>query len=515
MAMTETRPETGADAAPVGDEAGPGPLEQLLGTGDHLTVGRIYIGFSLMFLVVTLVGRVLVGLDQIGTDGLLGRFATMADLSSLVALLLLGAVPLLLGLALAVVPMQVGSPAVAFPRAAALSLWTWVLSGGVFVTSVALNGGIGGGNDAASRLGNVATGGLLVALGLGTVCVMTTVVAHRPLGMGLSRVPLFAWSMLVGGAIWVLSFGSAFAHVVVGQITHAGAAGLLTNFSAGLAWLVRGPSIYMVAVPVLGIAGDVVARTANRRLANYFVFQTLIAAFAVLSFGAWAQLPSSVQTAVWSLIALLVALPVLGLLGGLGDALRRGPVAAKPELVGSLLALLLLLGGAAAGALQVLDNAGHGQLIGLQTSALVLAQATFVVGAALAGAVAGLLGWAPQLWGRSADGGAPLGAVGLVVLGSALAATAALVQGLVQIDGKDTANAAFGVAGAVGSAVLLLGVVTTLAATLGSARRGATDGAEDLAGPTLEWAGAPQPLDAAPVRSPYPLLDDAEDKENA
>ena len=515
MALTETRPDTGADATSVGEQAGPGPLELLLGSGDHLTVGRTFIGGSLMFLVLALVGRILVGIDLVGSDGLLGSLRTLTDLSSLVALLLLGVVPLLLGLGLAVVPLQVGSPAVAFPRAAALSLWTWVLSGGVYLTSVVLNGGTGGGNDAAARLGNVATGGLLVALGLGTVCVMTTVVAHRPLGMGLARVPLFSWSMLVGGAIWVLSFGSAFAHVLVGQITHAGAAGLLTNFSAGLAWLVRGPSIYMVAVPVLGIAGDLVARTAGRRLANYFVFQTLIGAFAVLSFGAWAQLPASVQTAVWSLIALLVALPVLGLLGGLGDALRRGPVTARPELVGSLLSLLLLLGGAAAGALQVLDNAGHGQLIGLRTSSLVLAQVLFVVGAALTGAVAGLLGWAPQLWGRSAEGGAPLGAVGLVVLGTALAATAALVQGLVQIDGKDTATAAFGVAVALGSAVVLLGVVTTLAAVLGAARRGADDGAEDLTGPTLEWAGAPRALDADPVRSPYPLLDDAEDKENA
>jgi len=511
MAMTETRPETGAEAAAAPEQAGPGGLELLVGSGDHRTTGVVFIGFSLLFLVVSFLVRVLVGIDVLTDNGLLGAFGGLSDLSSQVGLVFLGVVPLLLGLAVYVVPMQVGSPAIAFPRAVSLSLWTWVLGGGVFLTSAALKGGIGGGNDQAARLGNVSLGVLLLALGLGTVAVMTTVVAHRPFGMGLARVPLFSWSMLVGGAVWLLSFGSAFAHVVVGQISQSGAQALATNFSNGIAWLLGAPAVFMVAVPVLGIAGDVVARAANRRLANYFVFQTFVAAFAVLSFGAWAQSPVAVRTAVWTVVALLIGLPVLGLLGGLADTLRRGPVKFDAAVVASLLSLLLLLGAVAGGLLIALDNAGNGQLVGFNNAQLSAAQAFFVVGASLTGAIAGLFGWSPLIFGRPEKKGAAVGAVLLVVGGTALMGTAALVAGLVQLDGKDTGYQAFAVLGALGALVALGGVVGTLSATLGAARTGDEEGAEDLTGLTLEWAGAPRALDAPPVQSAFPLLDDAEE----
>ena len=511
MAMTETRPETGAAAATASEQSDPAGLELLVGSGDHRTTGVVFIGFALLFLVISLVVRALVGIDVLTDNGFLGVFGGLSDLTSQVGLVLLGVVPLLLGLAIYVVPLQVGSPAIAFPRAVSLSLWAWVLGSGVFIASAALKGGIGGGDDAAARLGNVSLGLILLALGLATVAVMTTVVAHRPFGMGLAKVPLFSWSMLVGGAIWVLSFGSAFAHVVVGQITHSGAQALATNFSNGLAWLLRAPTVYMIAIPVLGIAGDVVARAANRRLANYFVFQTFIGAFAVLSFGAWVQQPTAVRTAVWTVVALLVGLPVLGLLGGLADSLRHGPVKFDAAVVGSFVSLLLLLGAVAAGLLIALDNAGHGQLVGFNGAALSASQAFFAVGAALVGAIAGLFGWSPLIFGRGEKKGAATGAVLLTAGGAALLATASLVAGLVQLDGKDTGYQAFAVLGAIGAVVALLGVVATLVATLGAARAGDEEGAEELSGLTLEWAGAPRPLDAPPVQSAFPLLDDAEE----
>ncbi|MFM7069349.1 MAG: cbb3-type cytochrome c oxidase subunit I [Actinomycetes bacterium] len=507
--MTETRPDAGA-AGGTPEQAGSGSLERLFGTADHRTLGVVFIGFSLLFLIVMFVGRLLFGIDGATDNGVLSSYAGMTDLSSQVGLVLLGVVPLLIGLAVYVVPLQVGSPSIAFPRAVAFSLWMWVLSSGVFITSVALDGGVGGGDDAASRLGNVSTGALLLSLGLATVAVMTTVVAHRPFGMGLARVPLFAWSMLVAGAVWVVSFGSAFAHVLIGQISHQGAQALAANFSAGLSWLLRAPSVYMVAVPVLGIASDVVARSAGRRLAPYFVFQTSIAAFAVLSFGAWAQVPASSQNIVWTGVALLIGLPVLGLLGGLADALRRGPVKVDAALIGSLLSVLLMLGAVAGGLLIALNNAGHGQLIGLSNASLAASQAFFVVGAALVGAVAGLCGWSPLIFGGVASPKA-LGALLVLAGGVALMGTAALVAGLVQIDGADTGAQAFAALGGLGAVLALLGVLGSWVAALGAAKEGTDGESNDLSGLTLEWAGGPRPIDAAPVQSEYPLLDDTEE----
>ena len=74
--------------------------------------------------------------------------------------MLLVVIPLLLGLATYVVPLQVGANTVAFPRAAAAALWAWLLSGGVFIVANAIDGGIGGGREKAVDLGLLALLGL-------------------------------------------------------------------------------------------------------------------------------------------------------------------------------------------------------------------------------------------------------------------------------------------------------------------------------------------------------------------
>ena len=58
-----------------------------------------------------------------------------------VSALLLGVLPLLIGLATAVVPLQVGASTVAFPRASAASYWVWLVSGGILCVSYAVDGG--------------------------------------------------------------------------------------------------------------------------------------------------------------------------------------------------------------------------------------------------------------------------------------------------------------------------------------------------------------------------------------
>ena len=122
-----------------------------------------------MFALAAGVVRLLVGLDIATDNGFLGARVPMLNASSLLALIVLGAVPFLLGLAISVVPRQVGSPSIAFPRAAALSFWAWLITSGIFITSVAINGGVLGGDRAAARLGNVAIGGVMASLVLGAV----------------------------------------------------------------------------------------------------------------------------------------------------------------------------------------------------------------------------------------------------------------------------------------------------------------------------------------------------------
>jgi heme/copper-type cytochrome/quinol oxidase subunit 1 len=55
-------------------------------------------------------------------------------------------VPMLLGVAIALVPLQLGARSLSFPRLAQLGFWTWLFGLGALVYSLANDGGPGGRN---------------------------------------------------------------------------------------------------------------------------------------------------------------------------------------------------------------------------------------------------------------------------------------------------------------------------------------------------------------------------------
>lgn len=512
MALTETRPDTDepdveADARPT-----PGTVERLVGSGDHVAIGRLFVGFGLAMSTLFLTLLALTGVDTLTNNGLLGARTAQLAASAQTGLLFLGVMPLLLGVAVAVVPLQLGSPAIAFPRAAALSFWTWLVSSGIFLTSLAIDGGVLGSDETAARLGNLSLGAVAVSLGLGSVCVATTVMAHRPLGMRLAWVPGLSWASLVASALWLVTLGSAVAHVVLGQVGRMAPAALATNFTEGLGWLFRGPTVFVFAIPVLGIAADVVATATGRRLANTDLIQLVIGMYAVLAFGAWAQLPSAVNTAMWTLFALAVTVPVLGMIGALAEAVRHGSVRLTPATMLAFASVALLLGAVVTGWVQALSLMGQGQLFGASAATLAAAQTAFVSGAAVAGGAAASLHWSPLLWGGYGTSTEANLAVPLIVLGAGLLGTATLVQAIVQLDGETTASQLFGAVEAVGAALFALGVLGALVAAVRSS--GDDTGDEPVEGGlTLEWAfpapasGGVGLVELARVTSPYPLLD--------
>jgi cytochrome c oxidase subunit 1 len=513
MALTETRPSTD-DGAPVDQDApaGPSQVEELIGSGDHLLIGRLYIGFALLFLALASLGLVLGGIDGLSDEGLLG-LPDALSVSALAAMALMGAAPLLVGLGVYIVPRQVGSPAIAFPRAAALSLWGWVISAGIFAVGVALDGGVSGPDLEGAKLSLLSLGGMMVSLSLGMVCVATTVLSHRPLGMGLSKVPFFSWSMLVAAPIWVLTFGSTTAHVFLAQVSQANAAGYGEAYTVGIAWFLRAPSAYMLAIPVLGIAADVVAHNVGRRIRTYGLVQGFIGAYAVLSFGAWSQFPGAINTFLWIGWSLLAAVPAIALLGALVDCLRHGRPSASAALAGSLLAFLLILGGVLGAAVQGLDTAGSGYLFGLETVALEWAQGYFLLGAALVGGLAGLAHWGRRIFGAPVKEAQANGAVLAALAGAGLLATTYLAEGIAAANEQSITPEVFSALLGIGGLLVFLAALGGLGATLGAARSGAdTPDADDESGLTLEWApeGVPQSgteLELAYVNSPYPLAD--------
>lgn len=145
MALTDTRTESGTEAPEVAPSAVLAPVS-LLGSGDHKALGLVYVVAALLFGAVGWIISALTGAHSLDSGTFLSESTADGFFSgSRIGLVLLVGVPVMLGLATYIVPLQVGANTVAFPRAAAAALWTWVLSGGLLIVANAIDGGLDGG----------------------------------------------------------------------------------------------------------------------------------------------------------------------------------------------------------------------------------------------------------------------------------------------------------------------------------------------------------------------------------
>ncbi len=545
MAITETSTTTEAlTASTAPAPAGyiePTGLGAVLGSGDHKTIGRLYIGFACAFGIVAFVLMAISSLQGIGDGGsvvgLTSAFAvfTLGQLS----IVLLFAVPLLVGLATAIVPLQVGANTVAFPRAAAGAFWTWLVSAAALLCAYAIDGAIGsGGNTESQQLALLALIGLAVALIVASVCVVTTVVALRTDGMALDRVPFFSWSMLVAGGLWAMTLGVFVANALLVLI--AVKYGTANRFAVAssqwpqLAWLVAPVAVFTFAIPVLGIVADAVSNFSGVRQPRRGFVLFAIAAFGALSFGAYLQ-PFFNEGAwhQWIVVgqSALLVLPLLMVLGGLAAAMKAGkPKLASPPILGLVALLLLVLAALLAipFGIQSLQLAAPADSLVATNEALREAASStppylwgllgLVAGAIAIAGAAGVYLWAPKLVGRRLGDG--LGKLLVLVLGAGalLVSLPLLLVGLsARFDGiADAADALFG-AGAAGAAILAVGsflvIVPMLIGRLDVIRGGRIDDADAWGtGQTLEWLADSPPATGNfatldPVVSSEPLLD--------
>lgn len=517
--------EDAATSAPVVEPAPPSGLPGLIGTADHKVIGRLYLVCSLVFLGAALVLSALVGLEGIDLsklDILSTNTYFQVFTLSFVGLVFLGVLPAFVGLAFHIVPLQVGSPSIAFPRAAAASFWAWLLGAGLLIAGYAINGGPGGGRLEGVLLSLAAWGLIILALLTAAMCLGATVISLRTEGMGLLRVPAFAWSMLVASVMWLITLPVLGANLLLiyvdtdhGRIVFGQPVGVWPQ----LRWIFLQPAVFSLAIPVLGIAAEIVAVMARRPSKAHAATLVSIGVFGAFSFGPWAQVafnPRLVHQAVYIVFSFAIILPVLVAFGGLADTLRHGrprPAGALGLAVLSVLALLAATLAAALNAIGALHLQGTAWADGL---------AKLVIGAAILAISAGVFYWSPKMWGRLPTealakllvlvlaGGVTLYAGGELLAGG-LGQLPAWPNGIPDVI-KDGGEVGFTLS-AIGAIVLIFGVILVILALLPLvAGKGAVAGADPWDGHTLEWAvPSPPPFEnfeSVPVvGSAVPLLD--------
>lgn len=514
MTVTEAPRATAEAAAAPSPSAPPTGLAAVVGSGDPRTIGKLFVGTSLLFLIVAAVVGALVGIEQYdvaGSEIFAADTAVRVSTLHTTVLLFLGALPLLVGLATAVVPLQIGARTLAFPRATAAAYWVWLVAGGLVLASYAIDGGPYGTDPDAVALYVAGLVTVLVALAVATVSVVTTVLTLRAPGMTLRRSPLFSWSMLVAGSVWLLALPVLAAGLLIayldlryGQQFLGGSDGIYNRMS----WLFWQPTLYVFAVPALGIVADVVPVFAQRRHKRHGAALGLLGLAAALGFGAWAQLGATADGSgspapwlyegPWIAVGFIAIVPVLGLLGLWTGTLRAGKVKLGAPLVLAQLAGLLILLGVAAGGATVIEG------LDLAGTTWMTAQTTLVLTGTVLAALGGVAFWAPKLYGKLLPDaltrlGGTLVFLGAVAAGVAQAIAGALDQSQLVGAGSETVSAgdldtveALNLVSGIGLAAVAAGVLVVGLALL-ARRSGDGPGDDPWAGHTLEWATTSPP----------------------
>lgn len=520
MTMTESRPDASSGTASVPGADASGGLAGWFSTGDHKRLGRLYIVFSALLVVGGLVVAFLLGLEKGDPSGyqILGS-DTIGQLFSLygVGTVFLGVLPLLLGIAIYVVPLQLGARTIAFPRAAAASFWAWLVGSGLVITAYAANGGPGGGRSRAVDLFIAALGLVILALLTAAISIATTVLVARTPGLALGNVPVFAWSALVQAVMLLVTLPVLLANLVLVYVDHhyarvyfGGNAGL----GSQIAWATGQPQLYVYGVGVLGFAAEVAAVFGQARLKLQPVVLGAIALFGVLGFGAFAQAkfqPSFAERPVNLIMAIGAILPVLIVIGAVLATLRTG----KPKLGAPLLyamgSLVLLLGATVMGALTFVHR------LHLEGTVWQTAHYNAVVAAALLSGLGALAYWGPKMTGHRASERALGGLAVLGILASLTYVAADAINGAIHqpLDIVDytTGNRALNTVAAIAAVVLGVVIVDVLLVVGRSIRKGAAVGADPWGGHTLEWftTSPPPPGNFSQpvglIESDRPLLD--------
>jgi cytochrome c oxidase subunit I+III len=305
-------------------------------TVDHKRIGLRYIYTSFVFFFLAGLAALAMR-DQLATSNnnvLAPETYNMLFTMHGTTMIFLFNTPVLAGFGNYLIPLQIGSRDMAFPRLNAFSYWIFLFAGLLLYSSVLVGHPPDGGwfayvpltGKAYSPGINIDFWGLsIIFVGISTTVgalnFIVTIFKFRAPGMTFNRMPIFVWSMLVFSFMVIFSvpavtiasvfleldrlFGTAF------YTTGAGGSALLYQH---LFWFWGHPEVYILFVPATGMVSMMVSVFSRRALAGYVWIATSLVAVGFISFGVWVHhmfatgMPA-LALAFFSAVSLLITIP--------------------------------------------------------------------------------------------------------------------------------------------------------------------------------------------------------------
>jgi cytochrome c oxidase subunit I len=294
---------------------------------DHKVIA---IQYTITALLVGLFGLVLSWLMrlQLGFPGSFqflnpGSYYQMLTQHGMIMIVYLLTAILLGGFGNYLIPLMIGARDMAFPFLNMLSYWVYLVSVIVLMAAFFVPGGPTGAGwtlyPPLSALPNAAPGSgwgiklmlislviFIAAATMGGLNYVTTVLQCRTKGMTLMRMPLSVWGIFIASVMALFAFPALFVGGVMllfdnllgtsffipavtlfgQQLPREGGNPLLFQH---LFWYFGHPEVYVVILPAMGIASDLISTHARKPIFGYKAMVLAMAAIAFIGFIVWAH----------------------------------------------------------------------------------------------------------------------------------------------------------------------------------------------------------------------------------
>jgi cytochrome c oxidase subunit 1 len=303
-------------------------------TTDHKVIGYLYLITSFVFFLLAGI-MAMVMRAELAHPGL--QFLSREQYNQLftihgTVMLLLFATPLFVGFSNVIMPLQIGSPDVAFPRLNMFSYWLFLFGGTiVFISFITPGGAASFGWTAYAPLSGPAAspgiGGDLWIMGLalsgfgtilGGVNFTTTIIGMRAPGMTMFRLPIFTWNVLLTSILVLLAFPVLAAALLVLESDRKFGTHVFDQAYGGaltwqhLFWFFGHPEVYIIALPFFGIITEVIPVFSRKPLFGYVGMVGATITIAGLSMAVWAHhmfTTGNVLLPFFSFMTYLIAVP--------------------------------------------------------------------------------------------------------------------------------------------------------------------------------------------------------------
>lgn len=423
-----------------------GFLSKYIFSFDHKVIGIQYL---LLAMVMSLVG---VGLSVVfriqlawpGTAGMTPEtYVSYVTMHGTIMIFFVVSLALSSGLGNYTIPLQVGARDMAYPLLNMLSFWIVLVGAVIMTASFFVEGGAAAGGwtaypplSALSGFGKVPKGApgsgmgqtlwllamalFIVSFTMGGLNYVATVLNLRARGMSLMRMPLTVWTWFVAALLGLLSFPALTAAAIMLLLDrHAGTSfflptGLVVSGQQAaniggtpllfqhLFWFLGHPEVYVLVLPALGIAFDVIACFARRPVHGYRTSVYSLCLIAFLGMIVWGHHMFTSGMNPWlgkyfSITTLLITAPFAVLGVNLVASLWRARIRFATPMLFAL------------GLISAVGTGGIGGLfLATATADLHFHDTYFVVGhfhlmigvVTMTGTFAGVYYWFPKMFGR-------------------------------------------------------------------------------------------------------------------